>query len=140
MISNWSPSPLQWAYGIVMIYSSSRGKSKSLAFPSSIADSEFPLRNDTEVITSIAKVLKSLYGCIWTAAWNLHTIKFGFGQNASTNAESIFLIADVEGWNRRVMRNLKVQKWTAYQMSLSVSTSNRDCSHVYIVCTTRQMS
>lgn len=34
--------PLQWAYGIVMIYSSSRVRNNSLAFPSSIADREFP--------------------------------------------------------------------------------------------------
>ncbi len=51
----------------------------------------------------------------------LYTIKLGFGQNASTNAESVLLIADVESWNGRVMRNLKVQKSTAYHTSLSVS-------------------
>lgn len=34
--------PLQWAYGIVMTYSSSRVRNNSLAFPSSIADKEFP--------------------------------------------------------------------------------------------------
>lgn len=85
---------------------------------------------------------KSLHVCIWTAAWTLYTIKLGFGQNASTNAESVLLIADVESWNGRVMRNLKVQKSTALSHELIGFHCfiNRDCRHVYIVCRGRWLT
>lgn len=84
-----------------MTYSSSRGKNNSLAFPSSIADREFPGKeNKLFLIITIAQLFVCL--CCYfkhnypAVVMQKFTVEFGLGQDATTDDKAILLIAHVK--------------------------------------------
>lgn len=94
-----------------MTYSSSRVRNNSLAFPSSIADREFPGEGNN--LFAIIIIIAQLFFCLCcyftdtvTIVTQKPTIEFGLGQDATTDDEAILLIAHIERRDRRVMRYL----------------------------------
>lgn len=89
-----------------MTYSSSLFRNISLTLPSRIADTELPTtpRGDDDVYCTVVEA--KCRSC-FSERFNTSTIKFGLGQDASSDRKAIFSVADVESRDRWMVGHLE---------------------------------